>query len=150
MVGRHVVRVKIGTIETKDLELVPYRPADILSLIKGAAEFRSSFGFPAAEGLREFMIGPEVSPGYIDMLTASDEANIWRHGYAIVEPTANIVVGNASFVGPPNNAGEVEIAYAVVRAFKERGFATQAAHALIEFAFKDARVRTVLAHTLPA
>ena len=141
--------MRTGTIKTKDLDLVPYSPADLLALVKGAAEFRSSFGFPAAEGLREFLIGPEVSSGYLDMLRSSPEPDVWRHGFALVDRGKDLVVGNAAFVGPPNGAGEVEIAYAVVPSFEGRGYATQAARALTEFAIADERVKTVIAHTLP-
>jgi RimJ/RimL family protein N-acetyltransferase len=141
--------VKTETIKTKDLDLIPYRPEDLLALVEGAAEFRSSFGFAAADGLREFLLGPEVSSGYIDMLRQSAEPNVWRHGFALVDREANLVVGNCAFVGPPNEAGEVEIAYAVVPAFEGRGHATQAAEAMTEFALADDRVNTVVAHTLP-
>jgi ribosomal-protein-alanine N-acetyltransferase len=143
------VSVRSGTIKTKDLDLVPYTPADLIALIKGAAEFCSSFGIPAADGLREFLLGPEVSPGYVDMLRSSPEPDIWRHGFGLVHQSEGLVVGNTAFVGPPNDAGEVEIAYGVVPAFEGRGFATQAAEALTQFAFADERVRTVIAHTLP-
>jgi len=138
--------VRTGTIKTRDLDLVPYTPADLIALIKGAAAFRSSFGFPAADGLREFLLGREVSSGYLDMLMSSPVPDVWRHGFALVYE--GVVVGNTAFVGPPNNAGEVEIAYGVVPAFEGRGFATQAAQALTEFAFGDERVNTVIAHTL--
>ena len=137
------------SVETDDLILVPYRPADLLALIEGAAAFRSSFGFPAAEGLREFLLGPEVSRGYLDMLRASSEQDIWRHGFAIVEKTSQVVVGNVAFVGPPDAAGEVEIAYGIAPAFEGNGYATQSAAAITEFAFADERVKTVIAHTLP-
>jgi ribosomal-protein-alanine N-acetyltransferase len=137
------------SVETNDLVLIPYRPAALLALIEGAAEFRSSFGFPAAEGLREFLLGPEVSPGYIDMLRASSEPDIWRHGFAILEKASQVVVGNVAFVGPPDDAGEVEIAYGVSPAFEGRGYATQAAAVITELAFADERVRKVIAHTLP-
>jgi len=141
--------MRTGTIKTKDLDLVPYTPVDLLSLVKGAAEFRSSFGFPAADGLREFLLGPEVSAGYLDMLRSSPEPDIWRHGFALVDRNENIVVGNTAFVGPPNDAGEVEIAYGVVPSFEGRGYATQSAQALTGFAFAEERVKTVIAHTLP-
>ena len=98
----------MGTIKTKDLDLLPYTPADLLALVKGAAEFRSSFGFPAADGLREFLLGPEVSSGYLDMLKSSPEPDIWRHGFGLVDRYESLVVGNTAFVGPPNDAGEVE------------------------------------------
>ena len=141
--------MRTGTIKTKDLDLVPYSPADLLALVKGAAEFRGSFGFPAADGLREFLLGPEVSPGYLDMLRSSPDPDVWHHGFALVDRDENLVVGNTAFVGPPNDAGEVEIAYGVVPSFEGRGYATQAARALTEFAFADDRVKTVIAHTLP-
>jgi ribosomal-protein-alanine N-acetyltransferase len=141
--------VRTGTIKTKDLDLVPYRPADLLALVKGAAEFRSSFGFPAAEGLREFLLGPEVSPGYLEMLRSSPEPDVWRHGFALVDRSESIVVGNTAFVGPPNDAGEVEIAYGVTPSYEGRGYATQAAAALTDLAFSNDRVKTVVAHTLP-
>ena len=141
--------MKTGTIKTNDLDLVPYSPADLLALVKGAAEFRSSFGLSAADGLREFLLGPEVSAGYLDMLRSSPEPDIWRHGFAIVGRNEQVVVGNAAFVGPPNDTGEVEIAYAVVPSFEGRGYATQAAAALTELALADDRVKTVIAHTLP-
>ena len=138
-----------GTIEAKNLDLVPYRPVDLLALIEGAAEFRSFFGFPAADGLREFLLGPEVAADYVDMLRSSSEQDIWRHGFALVERDSKYVIGNVAFVGPPDESGEVEIAYAVVPAFEGRGYATLAAAAITDFAFSDSRVRIVLAHTLP-
>ena len=110
--------MKTETIKTKDLDLVPYGPENLLALIEGAAEFRSSFGFAAADGLREFLLGPEVSSGYIDMLRSSSEADVWRHGFAIVDGEANLVVGNCAFVGPPNGTGEVEIYTALFRLLK--------------------------------
>jgi ribosomal-protein-alanine N-acetyltransferase len=141
--------MRTGKIETKDLELVPYRPVDLLALIEGATEFRSSFGFPAADGLREFLLGPEVAPDYVDMLRSSAKADIWRHGFAIVEKDSKYVVGNVAFVGPPDENGEVEIAYAIALAFEGRGYATQAAAAITDFAFSHKRVKTVRAHTMP-
>lgn len=140
--------MRTGTIKTKDLDLVPYTPADLLALVKGAAEFHSSFGFPAADGLREFLLGPEVSDGYVDMLRSSPEPDIWRHGFALLNRNEGVVVGNSAFVGPPNDVGEVEIAYAVVPSFEGRGYGTQAAEALTAFALADERVTTVIAHTL--
>jgi RimJ/RimL family protein N-acetyltransferase len=138
-----------GTITTEDLELIPYTPGDLLELVNGAAEFRSSFLFPAADGLREFLLGPEVSAGYIDMLRSSPEPDVWRHGFGLVDKKDQLVIGTSAFVGPPNKDGEVDIAYAIVPAYEGRGYATQAAKALTEFAFADDRVQTVTANTLP-
>ena len=136
-------------LETDDLKLIAYRPADLLALIGGVEAFYESFGFAAADGLREFLIGPEVASGYVKMLRSSAEPDVWRHGFGVVGRESKVVAGNAAFVGPPNENGEVEIAYGIVPAFEGRGYATQVARALTEFALADDRVTCVYAHTLP-
>jgi RimJ/RimL family protein N-acetyltransferase len=58
------------------------------------------------------------------------------------------VIGMASFKGPPNAEGAVEIAYAIVPGYQNRGYATEAAQGLVDYALADPRARRVIAHTL--
>lgn len=57
------------------------------------------------------------------------------------------LVGMGGYKGPPRD-GVVEIGYAIAPAFQQRGFATEAARALVARAFADAAVKAVDAHTL--
>jgi ribosomal-protein-alanine N-acetyltransferase len=57
-------------------------------------------------------------------------------------------VGSAGFKGPPTE-GVVEIAYGIDPDHQGKGFATEAAHALTDYAFGSGQVRVVRAHTLP-
>jgi RimJ/RimL family protein N-acetyltransferase len=75
--------------------------------------------------------------------------NPWRHGFWIVEKASGQIVGGAGFKGEPDSDGMVEIAYGVVPSREGRGYATEAARALIRFANGDARVRLLRAHTRP-
>jgi len=59
------------------------------------------------------------------------------------------VIGGAGFKDPPDAEGMVEIAYGVVPAHQNNGYATEAAEALVSYAVKSGRVRTIRAHTLP-
>ena len=136
-------------IQTKSLKLVPFAPEHLRGLIRGYDIFARSFGFPAAEGLRDFFVSNDVSPDYLAPLTAATSADPWTHGFAIVHSGAGIVIGTAGFKGPPGADGIVEIAYAVAPTYQGKGYATEAAHALVAFASKDNRVRTIRAHTLP-
>src|SRR5262249_7374908 len=70
-------------------------------------------------------------------------------GFALVHVASNTVIGSASFKGPPDADGIVEVAYAVVPSQQGRGYATEATRALVTYAFRDDRVRLVRAHTLP-
>src|ERR1044072_5590128 len=67
-----------------------------------------------------------------------------------MEHESGLVIGTAGFVGPPDSAGSVEIAYGIVPDYEGRGYATEAAAALVAFARSDTRVRALCAHTLPA
>src|SRR5439155_234589 len=71
----------------------------------------------------------------------------WVDGFAVVHRDGGVIIGNAGFKGPPDQGGMVEIAYGIVPAFEGRGFATEAATALVAFAFASERVRLVRAHT---
>jgi RimJ/RimL family protein N-acetyltransferase len=67
----------------------------------------------------------------------------------IVDAESGEVIGTCGFKGPPDSAGVVEIAYGIVPSFEGRGYATEAAQALVDFAHRHREVRTVRAHTLP-
>lgn len=71
----------------------------------------------------------------------------WVHGFHLRLPDGSDV-GIGSFKGPPV-AGVVEIAYAVLPEHQGKGFATAAARAMVEFAFRSPDVTRVVAHTLP-
>lgn len=55
------------------------------------------------------------------------------------------VVGGIGFKGPPSKSGEVAVGYSVVRPHRRRGLAVEGTHALIRWAFVDARVSRVVA-----
>lgn len=59
------------------------------------------------------------------------------------------LVGGGGFKGPPDNRGDVEIAYAMLTSFREQGLATEAVGILIGWAFSTGQVREVIAETLP-
>jgi ribosomal-protein-alanine N-acetyltransferase len=137
------------TLETTHLRLKLYSPADILGLIEGEAEFEKNFGLPPADGLRAYYVSGEVSPLWLAQLRKSVDADVWVHGFAVIQREGNSVIGSVGFKGPPDKAGMVEIAYGIVPGFQGRGYATEAAQAGIAFAFGRDEVRVIRAHTLP-
>ncbi len=138
-----------GVIETDNLQLAPYAPEHLIALIDGTQQFESRFGLPPADGLREFFVSDDISPAWLEQLRASAAADVWVHGFAVVQRESRSVIGAASFKGAPDAEGVVEIAYGIVPDCQGRGYATEAAQALVAFAFADSRVRRVRAHTLP-
>lgn len=91
----------------------------------------------------------EVSPEWLARVKASTSADPWMHGFAVVHRASGTVIGSCGYKGPPGREAVVEIAYGVDPAYQGRGYATEAAGALIAFAFGSGRVRLVRAHTRP-
>lgn len=92
---------------------------------------------------------PGVSPQWIDKLRAASGPDPWEFGYTVLLAESQQPIGGVSFKGAPGPDGVVEIAYGIDEEFRLRGYATEAAGALVTFAFADPRVRVVCAHTLP-
>jgi ribosomal-protein-alanine N-acetyltransferase len=90
----------------------------------------------------------EVSAAWMSLLDGSAAIDPWIHGFAIVHRATGHDIGRCGFKGPPID-GVVEIAYGVAEEHRGNGYATEAAAALVSYAFGDERVGVVRAHTLP-
>jgi len=137
------------SLTTARLDLRPCTPAQILSLIEHPERFEALTGLPLAAGLREMVTSEAVSPEWLAILRVSHGADPWRFGFFLTHPVATAVIGTAGFKGPPDAAGTVEIAYGIAPGFEGQGYATEAAAALVAFAFATPTVALVRAHTLP-
>lgn len=58
------------------------------------------------------------------------------------------LAGVVGYKGAPDEAGIVEIGYGILPECRRQGYASEAVRALLANAFADARVQTVIAHTL--
>jgi [ribosomal protein S5]-alanine N-acetyltransferase len=90
----------------------------------------------------------QLSADWMARFHASTVADPWVHGFRLAHRVSGDVVGTCSFKGPPAD-GVVEVAYAIAPDQEGKGYATEAAQALVAYAFAFAEVRVVRAHTLP-
>ena len=134
-------------LRTERLRLIQFEPAHLLTLIDAPERFAEHYGYPAAEGLREFFVSGDISPEWLATLRSSSGADPWKYGFGVIDE-GGMVIGTAGFKGPPDEGGVVEIAYGIVHDRQGKGFASEAASALTEFALNDARIALVRAHTL--
>jgi ribosomal-protein-alanine N-acetyltransferase len=120
-------------IESEHLRLVLQTTAEVLARIEALS--------PADRA--------EVSPAWLARVRASTVADAWTHGFCMVDRASGAVIGSCGYKGPPDPEGSVEIAYSVDPDYQGRGYATEAARAMVDFAFGSSGVRLVRAHTLP-
>jgi ribosomal-protein-alanine N-acetyltransferase len=87
----------------------------------------------------------EFLPVYAGLLR--DDPLLLGYGvWLLIERESRTVVGSAGFQGRPNSEGEIELGYGVHADFRNRGYATEAAKALVEWAFTQPGVKRITAH----
>jgi [ribosomal protein S5]-alanine N-acetyltransferase len=118
-------------IPTPRLELVLQTPGEVLDWVAS---------LPPA-------VRAEISPEWIARVRSTPEGDPWALSYTVRDRTTGAAVGSCAFKGPPDAAGTVGLAYVIDPPHRGRGFATEIAEALTEFAFADGRVKIVRGHT---
>ena len=63
----------------------------------------------------------------------------------MIERESGRVVGDIGFLGPPDEGGSVEIGYCVIPDRRRRGYASEAARALVGWALEQPGVEVVVA-----
>ncbi len=102
-------------------------------------------GWPPGEydrGAQEFFLNALNEGG--------TEATGWYAWYAIRRSTSGklpVLIGAAGYLGPPNEAGSVEIGFSVMPSWRGQGYASEIAEFLTGNAFADSRVTMITAHT---
>jgi [ribosomal protein S5]-alanine N-acetyltransferase len=134
------------TIQTKNLILTAHLPRYLRALVQGADAFQNISGLQVAEGIREQLLS--ASAEFMKKLANAKQADPWQFGFAVIHKIDNVLMGMGGFPGPPSSEGVAEIAYGIAPNYQGQGYATEVANALIDFASRDARVKTICAHTL--
>jgi len=134
------------TIQTANLILAAHLPRHLRALILGTQEFKNIAGLRVADGIREQLLSGSAE--FMKKLENARRSDPWQFGFGVIHKIDNALIGMGGFPAPPNSEGVAEIAYGIAPGYDGRGYATEVAKALIEFASLDARVKSICAHTL--
>jgi len=126
-----------GLLSTEHLDLTPL-------------PVRAAAALPEDRGAAARLLGAKLSaewpdPHLVGILRRHAEGPEHFGVWVMVERDTATVVGDIGFHGPPDGSGTVEIGYSVVPSRRGRGYATQAAIALVGWARSQPGVRAVVA-----
>jgi ribosomal-protein-alanine N-acetyltransferase len=141
------MKTRADIIETARLRLVPF---DMRIMLATRAQDRAMVG--------EFL-GCVVAPGWPSEGVLNQQLpgqiNAFEHGTPlkwlgrlIVLRARPTLIGVINLKGAPDQQGCVEIGYEVQQAFRRKGYASEAAQALISWCFEQPEVKAVHARTL--
>ncbi|HUA45021.1 MAG TPA: GNAT family N-acetyltransferase [Solirubrobacteraceae bacterium] len=127
-------------LDTSRLALLPLDPAAAAALPDGRISAAQVIGaelsadWPASDLL-------DVLPMQAAIPPEQAHYGVW----VILERTTNTVIGDIGFFGPPGPDGMLEVGYSIVPDRRRRGYATEAARALVGWALEQPNVRTIVA-----
>jgi ribosomal-protein-alanine N-acetyltransferase len=119
--------------QTKNLKLVPQTLEEVRAMVEAMTPSEKA----------------ELSADWLERLRVFTPADSWTLGFSLMHLESDTVVGMCGFKGPPDADGVVEIAYGVAPEYQGKGYATEAAQAMTDYAFRRGKVRVVRAHTRP-
>src|SRR5450432_3830135 len=136
------------TIETARLTLVPATLAHARAEIGDRAGFARLLHATVPQNWP-----PESSadalPLFLEWLQAAPHNAGWFGWYALARVEGGgspVLVGSGGFLGPPQD-GQVAMGYSVLPQFQAMGYATEMAHALVQWAGRQAGVSRIVAET---
>ena len=118
-------------IQTTHLKLVLQTPEQVLAWVEGTSA----------------AVRAEISPVWLARVRTLTSADPWACFFSMVHRDNDAIIGQCAYKGPPSTDGVVEISYGVDPEYQGRGYATEAARALVAYAFGADDVQIVRAHT---
>lgn len=89
----------------------------------------------------------DLLPSLVEARRANPADDVWSG--LIVHRADRVLIGDIGFKGGPDKQGAVEIGYSIIPAYRRRGLASEAARAMIAWAFTQPGVMRVIAECLP-
>jgi len=131
-------------IQTNRLQLIPCSRSILETILKGEEEIEKQLQFNVPNHWTEF--GEPAFQFALERGIEKPESYLWWL-YLPILKNGTILLGSCGYKGEPKD-GMVEIGYEVAAEYRNQGFATEIAQALVTHAFNQSDINTIQAHTL--
>lgn len=130
-------------IETNRLRLIPFtkeiceaalRSSNAVLVERGIAP---GYGWPDEETL-------DTLPRILKNLNKVESPSGFE-SWMVLQKHNNMLIGDIGFKGLPNSDGELDLGYGIIANEQKKGFAKEAASALLDWAFRQAGVKVITA-----
>lgn len=141
-------------ITTERLELVPGTPEIFRARVDDRDALARFLGARVPAGWPPELYDQDAAGWTAKYLAEHADGEGWALRFVVLrasqaEGGARTAVGCCGFKGKPAADGTCEIGYGILAEFRRRGYASEAARALIDWAFAHAEVTRVVAETYP-
>jgi RimJ/RimL family protein N-acetyltransferase len=120
-------------IHTTRLRLALMRTEALSSLLEGDAVTAGEFQGVAIPSAFLDSVNESFLTRYLEQMLLRPSRQGWGVR-AIIREHDGLVIGHCGFHGPPEVIGRAEIGYTIFEAYRENGYATEAARGLVDWA----------------
>ncbi len=137
--------ISLQRVETEHLKLLPFS----LALKKAVIADRAAVTSMIDAYMPDDWPGPallEAMPFFIHLMESDPAGGRWDG--IIIHKSDKTVIGDMGFKGGPDENGMIEMGYSIIPAYRRRGYATEMARRLIDWAFQLPEVKVITAECL--
>ncbi len=132
-------------IATPRLKLIALTPEQLVLYLEAPDQLERALGFPVARDILTEIVRRAIRIKLSKLAQASAQDYAWYTYWLVVPIDRPYGAGLAGFKGVPDGQGEVELGYGIDPACQGHGYATEAARALIAWAFRSPACTSVIA-----
>ena len=132
-------------LHTLRLSLFPLSPRQLKWYLDDPSALEKEIGYPVSRKLMDDNVRRAIGMKLAKMAAAPELLHDWYTYWLIVTKDAPFGAGLAGFKGVPDGNGEAEIGYGIDPAQRGKGCMTEAAGALIAWAFREPACLAVVA-----
>ncbi len=132
-------------ILTPRLKLIALTAEQLKLYLEAPDRLEQALGFPVARDILTEIVQRAIRIKLSKMVPAPAQDYTWYTYWLVVPTDRPYGAGLAGFKGVPDHRGVVEIGYGIDPACQGQGYATEAAKALIAWAFQSPACTTVIA-----
>ena len=136
---------ELHVLESDRMVLINCDEALLNAIVKGDKALSRYLGINVPEEWSEF--GSGIFNYVLNQLKSEGAEPRW-YSYLPVEKKGNVLIGTCGYKGRPDQYGVVEIGYEVAKGYRGKGYATEMAACLLNYAFQQEEIGAVQAHTL--
>jgi RimJ/RimL family protein N-acetyltransferase len=132
-------------IQTERLNLIALTPDQLRLILDAPERLEQELGLPISRTNVTAPVRRAIGLKLDRMSELPAERHPWYTYWLIVVSSGPYGAGLAGFKGEPDQDGTVEIGYGIDPDYRDRGYTTEAARALIAWAFEHPACRAIIA-----
>jgi len=133
------------TLKTNRLELIPLSSAQLQRYLDSPDQLEQELNLHISRDVVTERVRRAIRMKIEKMAAADEKRFAWHTYWLIVIAESSFGAGLAGFKGLPDERGQVEIGYGIDPSCQGQGYITEAARALIRWAFEESACLSVVA-----